>query len=480
MAKKNKAKVVQMLSPENYIRQKGRTLPIYECWVNTDWDENKLASIIVARKHTNENFTIGIYLVDLNCLGVKNADCFFNISYSEYRDILEQSREEYDISSVEYTLVHNIVYAGIEYAEEFGFEPHKKFEIARFLLEEDTDEIDLIEIECGHNGTPMYVSGPSENKTRVNQIIAQLEKTAGSGNYTFVDGESNDYSDSDFSDIWDNEKWENDNNRFDKMKLEEKLKLFAVQMNSIENGEEDDYYFNSLINSIIDECIKHEEVDRLYHDFIAESKKFEITEEVTDEFLFGTAGCVIDSTEIKIEFLQIYEQIFDDTKAAQKRIEKLQKKYPKTPALFFLELIAYRTKNSSKYEKRLPSYAAQFPEYSLLKILKQISMLDTDYEYSENFSFKESIEHFFKGRNHIQKIEMFNLFMYLIFRATVSGNLEEAEAIVLLSEDLGLNEEDLDVLNDFERLIKMNFILALIHEIVANNTNNKKKAKKFK
>jgi hypothetical protein len=47
MAKKNSGKVIQMLSPENYIRTKSRTLPIYECWINTDWEDVNLANCIV-------------------------------------------------------------------------------------------------------------------------------------------------------------------------------------------------------------------------------------------------------------------------------------------------------------------------------------------------------------------------------------------------------------------------------------------------
>ena len=41
MAKKKKGKVIQMLSPENYIKQRARTLPIYECRINSDWEINK-------------------------------------------------------------------------------------------------------------------------------------------------------------------------------------------------------------------------------------------------------------------------------------------------------------------------------------------------------------------------------------------------------------------------------------------------------
>ncbi len=43
MAKKKQGKAVPMLSPENYIRQKARTLPLFECWVNKNWREDKLA-----------------------------------------------------------------------------------------------------------------------------------------------------------------------------------------------------------------------------------------------------------------------------------------------------------------------------------------------------------------------------------------------------------------------------------------------------
>ena len=57
MAKKNAGKVIQMLTPENYIRSKSRTLPIYDCWINSDWEEGKMASVLISRQHTNGNIT---------------------------------------------------------------------------------------------------------------------------------------------------------------------------------------------------------------------------------------------------------------------------------------------------------------------------------------------------------------------------------------------------------------------------------------
>lgn len=179
-----------MFSPEKYIRQKARTLPVYECWANNNWKETGLAHIVVARKHSNGNITMGTYLVDLKCLGIKDSSYWFNVSELEFREILEHANNSMEMEPVSYTLAHNIVFAGIEFAEEFGFNPHKDFtSVAQYILEEDTEEIELLEIECGIDGKPAYIQGPHESDTRAARIIAQLERTAGPGNYTFINQE---------------------------------------------------------------------------------------------------------------------------------------------------------------------------------------------------------------------------------------------------------------------------------------------------
>ena len=43
-----------------------------------------------------------------------------------------------------------------------------------------------MEIECGIYGKPAYVRRPLDTDTKQAQVIAQLEKTAGPGNYIFI------------------------------------------------------------------------------------------------------------------------------------------------------------------------------------------------------------------------------------------------------------------------------------------------------
>lgn len=182
-------KGAQTLSPENYIRKRSRSLPVHECWINEAWEENRLANILICRKHSNGNYTVGLYLVDLNCLGVKNTFFRFNISLNQYVELMENLSNSEELIEVEYKLAHNIIFSSIAFAEEYGFNPHKDFSSTmQYFLEEDNENVELIEIECGHNGMPMYIKGPHESDTEAKRILTQLEKTAGNGNYKFIDG----------------------------------------------------------------------------------------------------------------------------------------------------------------------------------------------------------------------------------------------------------------------------------------------------
>jgi len=185
---KGKGKVTPLLSPENYIRKKARTLPIGECLINSSWKDSQMANVYVVRNHNNGNVTVGLYLVDLMCLGVKDTFYSFNVTKSSFHDNLRSIAGEEEIVPISYELAHNIIYAGLAFSEEYGFKPHKDFTATtRFILEEDTESIEEMDVECGIDGKPAFMPGPYDDVTRSTRIIAQLERTAGPGNYVLID-----------------------------------------------------------------------------------------------------------------------------------------------------------------------------------------------------------------------------------------------------------------------------------------------------
>ncbi len=149
-----KKQLPKQLSPENYIRTKARTLPIYKCYVNDEWNKSGMANIIILRRHTTGNFTFGVYLVDLLALGTKDTFCNFNQPQTVLSTILGRA----NFIEIDYNLAHNIIYGANEYAEEHGFKIHKNFtNLTQYILEPDDEKIPLIDVEFGKNGKPLVI-----------------------------------------------------------------------------------------------------------------------------------------------------------------------------------------------------------------------------------------------------------------------------------------------------------------------------------
>ncbi len=187
-------------SPTKYIRTKARQCPIYKCRINNDWAESGLALIFITRKMPSGKFISGAYQVDLYAQGLKDTYCSFNSSNEETEEIIDTATSGYDLEmeEVEYALAHNIIYEGIAYGESLQFKPHKDFELTKFILEEDTEEIEEIEIVCGFYGKPAVVISSDNSKAK---MIAHLRRLVGDNGFTIIDLSSDDpYDEEDESD----------------------------------------------------------------------------------------------------------------------------------------------------------------------------------------------------------------------------------------------------------------------------------------
>jgi hypothetical protein len=460
MAKNNKGKVIQMLSPENYIRKKARTLPIYECLVKSDWEETKMTPVLVSRNHTNGNITVCTYLVDLMCLGVKDSMFLFNVPNETYEEFKEKMTGEMEMVEVDYTLAHNIVYASVEFAEEYGFKPHKDYEsVTKFMLEEDTDEIELIEIECGRNGKPFYMQGPFEDDSKANKIMAQLERTAGVGNYDFMIGGNEEFDEEDKDDEPEEE------DEFKHWSSEEKMNLFReFELKKVQPKDADIPKYLKLVGSIFEDFTDPELVDK-YFDEYSEALNIELMDdEIPDEMLGIVSGSVNISKETRAMFLKIYELSPDKPKKAMKLLDEFRKQTPDIPASYYLELIILQDKGDKKYPKILDEYIQKFPDYSLIKLLRLEENFDSETENEEITTQDYNLESIFDGR---LSLHVHEIYLYLLFKLSVlarMGDPSRLEAFYYAYDDIGLPEEHLKALDGIVQLIKMQFVKININQ----------------
>src|ERR1035437_4289873 len=188
MSKNKKGKVVSInpvqLSPEKYIKTQARALPVVECLVSEDGEDAGICNVLVARMHKTGRLTVGIYLIDMYCLGLRDTLYEFNITPEDYQD-LKNSGDKLIVC--EYVTAHNIIYGAIAFAEDFGFKPDSAFSVSQFTLEEDDDRMELMDMEFGFDGMPCFMPGPDDDAVKIKQVTATLERTAGEGNYTVLD-----------------------------------------------------------------------------------------------------------------------------------------------------------------------------------------------------------------------------------------------------------------------------------------------------
>lgn len=409
MAKKKAGKVIQMLSPANYIKARARTLPVYECWVNTEWDKEQLASLVVARRHTNGNITAGLYLVDLMCLGVKDTHFLFNVSETEYREALELflSMDE-GVKKISYELAHNIVYAGLEFAENYKFNPHKDFTaITQYILEEDTDAIPLMEIECGIEGLPALFPETFEDKKALNRIIAHLEKETGKNGFLLLGLDGRLMNDLDHLSP-DFELDENDDmEEFEDWSLEEKKELFKELFNKFKklSSEESTRFFDlteSISDDLIDEEMYEDHFRRLtdYVSYVTVNDGI-----IPDELLAAQPGQLSEQT--KQRFVNLLGKTLEP-KEHKKQLKLFKEEKGLEAAISFLEFAEAVSNNKEKQAERLiKELESKYSHYHLVK-LKNSNSNSTD-----NQPTLHEPEHFFGSRTELHPIEFLFYLEYL-------------------------------------------------------------------
>ncbi len=182
--KRQPATILPKTDKQYLLSGMARRLPIAECWLNPNWRESGLATVVVARQHKNGNYTVGTYLIDVYCLGLKQTAFFVNDDEEAYRDTLDHLFEIQDRKKADYVLAHNIIYGGIAYAEDLGLKPvDKNWALTQYILEADEEAIELLDLEFGKGGQPFFVCGPYDKPM---EVISKLERSVGRGNFHYV------------------------------------------------------------------------------------------------------------------------------------------------------------------------------------------------------------------------------------------------------------------------------------------------------
>ncbi len=186
------------------LRQTG-DWPLLECLINAEWEDTmQITQLIVARRSAAGQVAIGTFLIDLACLGVKNAYGYIFPTEREYRRGLRADMmSKQKMVEIELECAAKIVQEAIAYAKKLGFRPHKDIKYALPVMgETHPEQCDTAVPLGGPKGKPLFIAGPYDNPERIMRI---LDRKAGPGNYDFfmpIGPESFFFDDEDFEEDW--------------------------------------------------------------------------------------------------------------------------------------------------------------------------------------------------------------------------------------------------------------------------------------
>lgn len=177
------------ISPDRYVGCR-----ILDSLVTDSIFDSGSGNVILARATPHGEVAVSAFVVDVFCLGVKEA--FFAV----------MQRPDYGMRFKPMLLkafaaawremnpecLRKLVEGAVTYAQTLGFEPAEEYSIAARLF----GDVDLSQCEktftFGRKGRPCYVQGPSDDEEMVYRVLKQLQEKCGEGGfdyYVMLDGE---------------------------------------------------------------------------------------------------------------------------------------------------------------------------------------------------------------------------------------------------------------------------------------------------
>ena len=184
-AKKKNEQAAASLSLIRQARAVASAFGISYCMVTEGIFDIGIGYVILGRTISPTKVATGVFLVDVYCLGVKNA-FYAERTHEQLSEMIDKLTGENPIVDIAPECARKIVDGAIAYAKEFGFVPHADYPPAGALFGDIDAGACRTEYEFGKDGKPLYISGPNDTPAKIRKVIRTLTAMVGEGNFDFM------------------------------------------------------------------------------------------------------------------------------------------------------------------------------------------------------------------------------------------------------------------------------------------------------
>jgi hypothetical protein len=174
-----RSKLLRRSSKDPTVRLQGaEKWPVVQALVGAKLWKDGIGYLTIARQEAEERLVFGVYLVDVYCLGVKNA--FWSAGTTgDFKDLIRDMGKTQTMIPISPACLVKILKGAVEYAQSFGFPPHPDCRHAAMLLEGIDPAGCAQEFTFGRDGKPFYIQGPNESPAQVSAIMQRIQEAGG-------------------------------------------------------------------------------------------------------------------------------------------------------------------------------------------------------------------------------------------------------------------------------------------------------------
>ena len=183
LAKKKKKRGVTVKKPTLSMRKAKpyANFPIHECLIPTNLFASGIGEVLVARRVPDGDIAMSAFVIDVFCLGVKDALFTVVSEYTyehEYKGRMVATGNR-DFEKIHQTCAKKLLDGLVDYANELGFSPHPDYKNAKDIFGDIDASACPVKYTYGKDGKPFYANGPFESPADVEKIIQTLTKKYG-------------------------------------------------------------------------------------------------------------------------------------------------------------------------------------------------------------------------------------------------------------------------------------------------------------
>lgn len=175
------------------VARRAATAPIVVCMVQQGIFEAGVGVVVIARDTPADGIVVGTFLLDVFCLGVKDAALRVvdSIEFNEMMGLMNQSAP---LEAVAPAYARKLVRDAGAYGRSLGIEQHPDMASAELLFGGvSADSSDAV-FSFGREGRPAYIPGPGESASQIRRRVERLRRKLGEGGFDYMPAEFDDLS----------------------------------------------------------------------------------------------------------------------------------------------------------------------------------------------------------------------------------------------------------------------------------------------